>query len=149
MNVSKLRDVDVEDLLGRDPIKVDMESIYNYVKGKVILVTGGGGSIGSELCRQIAGHDPKQLIIVDIYENNAYDIQQELKYKYPELDLVVLIASVRNTNRMIILISFTMRLRISMYHLWRIALMKQSRIMYLVPGRQHRQQYNMVLRSLL
>lgn len=100
VNVSKLRDVDVEDLLGRDPIKVDMESIYNYVKGKVILVTGGGGSIGSELCRQIAGHDPKQLIIVDIYENNAYDIQQELKYKYPDLDLVVLIASVRNTNRM-------------------------------------------------
>ena len=100
VNVSKLRDVDVEDLLGRDPIKVDMESIYNYVKGKVILVTGGGGSIGSELCRQIAGHDPKQLIIVDIYENNAYDIQQELKYKYPELDLVVLIASVRKTNRM-------------------------------------------------
>lgn len=100
VNVSKIRDVDVEDLLGRDPIKVDMESIYNYVKGKVILVTGGGGSIGSELCRQIAGHDPKQLIIVDIYENNAYDIQQELKYKYPELDLVVLIASVRNTNRM-------------------------------------------------
>lgn len=100
VNVSKLRDVDVEDLLGRDPIKVDMESIYNYVKGKVILVTGGGGSIGSELCRQIAGHDPKQLIIVDIYENNAYDIQQELKYTYPDLDLVVLIASVRNTNRM-------------------------------------------------
>ena len=100
VNVSKLRDVDVEDLLGRDPIKVDMESIYNYVKGKVILVTGGGGSIGSELCRQIAGHEPKQLIIVDIYENNAYDIQQELKYKYPNLDLVVLIASVRNTNRM-------------------------------------------------
>ena len=100
VNVSKLRDVDVEDLLGRDPIKVDMESIYNYVNGKVILVTGGGGSIGSELCRQIAGHDPKQLIIVDIYENNAYDIQQELKYKYPDLDLVVLIASVRNTNRM-------------------------------------------------
>ena len=76
VNVSKLRDVDVEDLLGRDPIKVDMESIYNYVKGKVILVTGGGGSIGSELCRQIAGHDPKQLIIVDIYEFNAYVIQQ-------------------------------------------------------------------------
>ena len=100
VNVSKLRDVDVEDLLGRDPIKVDIESIYNYVKGKVILVTGGGGSIGSELCRQIAGHEPKQLIIVDIYENNAYDIQQELKYKYPNLDLVVLIASVRNTNRM-------------------------------------------------
>lgn len=100
VNVSKLRDVDVEDLLGRDPIKVDLDSIMNYVMDKVVLVTGGGGSIGSELCRQIAGHNPKQLIIVDIYENNAYDIQQELKYKHPYLDLVVLIASVRNTNRM-------------------------------------------------
>lgn len=100
VNVSKLRDVDVEDLLGRDPIKVDLDSILNYVKDKIILVTGGGGSIGSELCRQIAGHQPKQLIIIDIYENNAYEIQQELKFKYPYLDLVVLIASVRNTNRM-------------------------------------------------
>ena len=100
VNVSKLRDVEVEDLLGRDPIKVDIDSILGYVSGKVVLVTGGGGSIGSELCRQIAGHKPKQLIIVDIYENSAYDIQQELLYKYPELDLVVLIASVRNTNRM-------------------------------------------------
>lgn len=99
VNVSKLRDVDVEDLLGRDPIKVDLDSILNYVKGKTIMVTGGGGSIGSELCRQIAGHQPGRLIIVDIYENNAYEIQQELKYKYPHLDLVVLIASVRNTNR--------------------------------------------------
>lgn len=99
VNVSKLRDVDVEDLLGRDPIKVDLESILNYVKGKTIMVTGGGGSIGSELCRQIAGHRPARLIIVDIYENNAYEIQQELKHKYPGLDLVVLIASVRNTNR--------------------------------------------------
>ena len=100
VNVSKLRDVDVEDLLGRDPIKVDLESILNYVKDKTVMVTGGGGSIGSELCRQIAGHRPRRLIIVDIYENNAYEIQQELKYKYPRLDLVVLIASVRNTNRM-------------------------------------------------
>ena len=100
VNVSKLRDVDVEDLLGRDPIKVDLESISNYVKDKTVMVTGGGGSIGSELCRQIAGHRPRRLIIVDIYENNAYEIQQELKYKYPRLDLVVLIASVRNTNRM-------------------------------------------------
>ena len=99
VNVSKLRDVDVEDLLGRDPIKVDLDSILNYVRGKTIMVTGGGGSIGSELCRQIAGHQPGRLIIVDIYENNAYEIQQELKYKYPYLDLVVLIASVRNTNR--------------------------------------------------
>ena len=100
VNVSKLRDVEVEDLLGRDPIKVDIDSILGYVRNKVVMVTGGGGSIGSELCRQIAGHQPKQLIIVDIYENSAYDIQQELLYKYPNLNLVVLIASVRNTNRM-------------------------------------------------
>jgi FlaA1/EpsC-like NDP-sugar epimerase len=100
VNVSKLRDVEVEDLLGREPVSVDMESILGYVQGKVVLVTGGGGSIGSELCRQIAGHNPRQLIIVDIYENTVYDIQQELKKKYPELDLIVLIASVRNTNRM-------------------------------------------------
>lgn len=100
VNVSKLRDVEVEDLLGRDPIKVDLDSILGYVKDKVILVTGGGGSIGSELCRQIATHQPKQLIIIDIYENNAYDIQQELLSKHENLDLVVLIASVRNTNRM-------------------------------------------------
>ncbi len=100
VNVSKLRDVEVEDLLGRDPISVDMDSILGYVQGKVVLVTGGGGSIGSELCRQIASHRPKQLVIVDIYENAVYDVQQELKLQYPELDLVVLIASVRNTNRM-------------------------------------------------
>ena len=100
VSVSKLRDVEVEDLLGRDPISVDMDSILGYVQGKVVLVTGGGGSIGSELCRQISAHKAKQLVIVDIYENSVYDIQQELKEKYPELDLVVLIASVRNTNRM-------------------------------------------------
>lgn len=100
VNVSKLRDVELEDLLGRDPISVDLDSILGYVQGKVALVTGGGGSIGSELCRQIATHRPKQLVIVDIYENSVYDIQQELKQKYPELNLVVLIASVRNTNRM-------------------------------------------------
>ncbi len=99
VNVSRLRDVEVEDLLGRDPIAVDMDQIAGYVAGKVVMVTGGGGSIGSELCRQIAGHKPKRLIIVDIYENNAYDIQQELIRKYPEMDLVVLIASVRNTLR--------------------------------------------------
>jgi FlaA1/EpsC-like NDP-sugar epimerase len=99
VNVSRLHNVEIEDLLGRDPVTVDIDSILGYVKGKVVCVTGGGGSIGSELCRQIAGHDPKQLIIVDIYENNAYDIQQELKKKYPQLDLQVLIASVRNTNR--------------------------------------------------
>lgn len=100
ISVSKLRRVEIEDLLGREPIKLQVESVMGYVAGKTILVTGGGGSIGSELCRQIAAHKPKRLVIVDIYENNAYDIQQELKYKYPELDLVVLIASVRNTHRM-------------------------------------------------
>ncbi len=100
VNVSKLRDVEVEDLLGRDPVSVDLNSILGYVQGKVVLVTGGGGSIGSELCRQIASHRPKQLVIVDIYENSIYDVQQELKAKFPELDLVVLVASVRNTNRM-------------------------------------------------
>ncbi len=99
VNVSQLRKVDVIDLLGRDPIAVDLDSIMGYVKDKVVLVTGGGGSIGSELCRQIADSQPKQLIIFDIYENSAYDIQQELLKKYPELNLLVLIGSVRNTNR--------------------------------------------------
>ncbi|MBR5968524.1 MAG: polysaccharide biosynthesis protein, partial [Lachnospiraceae bacterium] len=98
--LEKLRDVNVEDLLGREPVKVDLNSIMGYVTGKVVLVTGGGGSIGSELCRQLADHGVGRLIIVDIYENNAYDIQQELKISHPELDLVVLIASVRNTLRM-------------------------------------------------
>ncbi|MDD7178957.1 MAG: nucleoside-diphosphate sugar epimerase/dehydratase [Lachnospiraceae bacterium] len=100
VSISKLKDVDVNDLLGREPVCVDLDSIMGYVSGKVILVTGGGGSIGSELCRQIASHQPKQLIIIDIYENNAYSIQQELIRQYPGLDLVVLIASVRNTKRM-------------------------------------------------
>ena len=100
VGISKLKDVDVNDLLGREPVMVNLESIMGYVSGKVIMVTGGGGSIGSELCRQIAGHKPKQLIILDIYENTTYDIQNELKVKFPDLDLVVLIGSVRNTNRM-------------------------------------------------
>ncbi|MBD5444179.1 MAG: polysaccharide biosynthesis protein [Lachnospiraceae bacterium] len=100
VSISKLRDVEVEDLLGRDPVSVDMDSILGYVQNKTVLVTGGGGSIGSELCRQIAQHKPKRLIMLDIYENSVYDVQQELKMKHPELDLVVLIASVRNTNRM-------------------------------------------------
>lgn len=99
VSVSKLHDVEVEDLLGRDPVRVDIDSIIGYVQGKVVCVTGGGGSIGSELCRQIAGHKPRQLVIIDIYENSAYDVQQELKIKYPELDLVVLVASVRNVQR--------------------------------------------------
>ena len=99
VSVSKLRNVDPQDLLGREPIKVNTEEIVGYVSGKVVLVTGGGGSIGSELCRQIAHAEPAQLIILDIYENNAYDIQMELRRKYPELNLLVLIGSVRNTNR--------------------------------------------------
>ena len=99
VKVSRLRDVEISDLLGREQIKVNNEEIFAAIQGKVILVTGGGGSIGSELCRQIAHAEPKQLIIFDIYENNAYEIQQELKRKYPELDLIVLIGSVRNRNR--------------------------------------------------
>ena len=109
VSVSKLRDVEVEDLLGREPIQVDTDSILGYVQNKVVMVTGGGGSIGSEVCRQIASHNPKQLIILDIYENSAYEIQQELLYKYPELDLLVLIASVRNTNRMNMIFDTYMR----------------------------------------
>ena len=100
VSVAKLKDVDVNDLLGREPIKTDLNSIMDYVSGKVVLVTGGGGSIGSELCRQIAKYKPKQLIIVDIYENTTYDVQNELKHNFPDLNLVVLIASVRNTKRM-------------------------------------------------
>ena len=99
VSMSKMRPVAIEDLLGRDIIKVNMDEIFQYLKGKVILVTGGGGSIGSELCRQIAAHEPKQLIIFDIYENNAYDIEQELRRKYPELNLKVLIGSVRDSKR--------------------------------------------------
>ncbi|WP_408608197.1 MULTISPECIES: polysaccharide biosynthesis protein [Blautia] len=97
--ISKMKNVAVEDLLGRDPIKVNMEEIFNALQNKTILVTGGGGSIGSELCRQIAAHGPKRLVIFDIYENNAYDIEQELRRKYPKLDLVVLIGSVRDSRR--------------------------------------------------
>ena len=99
ISVSKLRKVDVQDLLGRDPIKVNLDEILNFISGKVVMVTGGGGSIGSELCRQIAKSNPKQLIIFDIYENNAYDIQMELQRAYPDLNLVTLIGSVRNTAR--------------------------------------------------
>ena len=100
VTISRLRKVEIEDLLGSEPVNVNLDEIMGYVKGKVVLVTGGGGSIGSELCRQLAVHKVKQLIIFDIYENNAYEIQQELKRKYPHLDMVVLIGSVRNTNRL-------------------------------------------------
>lgn len=99
VSVSQLKHVDVNDLLGREPIEVDIDSIMGYVKDKVIMVTGAGGSIGSELCRQIASHQPKQLIMLDIYENTTYEVQNELKANFPELNLVVLIASVRNTAR--------------------------------------------------
>lgn len=100
INVNSIRNVDVLDLLGRDPIEVDIESIMGYVKDKVIMVTGGGGSIGSELCRQLVSHKSKQLIIFDIYENNAYDIQQELKINYPDANVVTLIGSIRNVSRL-------------------------------------------------
>ena len=100
INVNSIRNVDVLDLLGRDPIEVDIESIMGDVKDKVIMVTGGGGSIGSELCRQLVSHKPKQLIILDIYENNAYDIQQELKINYPDANVVTLIGSIRNVSRL-------------------------------------------------
>lgn len=95
----KIRKVQIEDLLGREPISLDINRIIDYVAGRTVLVTGGGGTIGSELCRQIAEHDPKRLVIFDIYENNAYDIQNELRRKYPELDLVTLIGSVRDSKR--------------------------------------------------
>lgn len=99
VTVSTLRPVAIEDLLGRDTIRVNDDEIFSTIRDKVVLVTGGGGSIGSELCRQIAAHGPKQLIIFDVYENNAYDIQQELIKKYPELNLLVLIGSVRDSRR--------------------------------------------------
>lgn len=100
VSIKSLRDVNIEDLLGRDAVKTNIEGITGYLKDNTVLVTGGGGSIGSELCRQIAGFSPKQLLILDIYENNAYDLQNELINKYPDLDLKVLIASVRDKARL-------------------------------------------------
>ena len=100
VTVSAMKEVAIEDLLGREPIKADMTEVFMFITGKTVLVTGGGGSIGSELCRQIAAHKPKQLIIFDIYENNAYSIQLELRDRYPELNLVTLIGSVRDSRRM-------------------------------------------------
>ncbi len=99
VSVSMMKNVAIEDLLGRDVVKVNNDQILEFIRGKVVLVTGGGGSIGSELCRQIAKHNPKQLIIFDIYENNAYEIEQELKRNHPELNLLVLIGSVRDSKR--------------------------------------------------
>ena len=99
VSVSKLRKVEITDLLGREQVRVNLDEIMGYIEQKVVLVTGGGGSIGSELCRQIASHNPKQLIILDIYENNAYDIEQELKRKLPNCNLLTLIASVRDERK--------------------------------------------------
>lgn len=99
-SVTALREVRITDLLGRDQVRVNLDEIMGYIENRVVLVTGGGGSIGSELSRQIASHSPKQLIILDIYENNAYDIEQELKRHYPELNLLVLIASIRDKTKM-------------------------------------------------
>ena len=100
VSVSMMREVAIEDLLGRDPISPDLSEVFAFIHGKTVLVTGGGGSIGSELCRQIAEHGPKQLIIFDVYENNAYEIQLELRDKHPDLNLAVLIGSVRDSRRM-------------------------------------------------
>ena len=100
VDAGSIKDVSIEDLLGRESIKINMDEVYDFIQGKTILVTGGGGSIGSELCRQIAAHKAKTLIIFDIYENNAYDIQLELREKHPELDLVTLIGSVRDSRRL-------------------------------------------------
>ena len=99
VKAEKLRDVEINDLLGREPICVNSKEVFSYIEGKSVLVTGGGGSIGSELCRQIAAHNPKRLTIFDIYENNAYEIENELRRAYPNLDLRVLIGSVRDENR--------------------------------------------------
>ena len=99
ISVTSMKKVSVEDLLGREPIQTDLDQVFAYITGRSVLVTGGGGSIGSELCRQIAAHQPKQLVIFDIYENNAYAIQLELKKQYPDLDLVTLIGSVRDSRR--------------------------------------------------
>ncbi|WP_195972260.1 nucleoside-diphosphate sugar epimerase/dehydratase, partial [Clostridium thermobutyricum] len=100
VQATQMREVDIKDLLGREEVKLDKEGIKGYIKNKTVLVTGGGGSIGSELCRQIAKHSPKRLIILDIYENNAYDIQNELKRNYSDLDLRTIIASVRDKDRL-------------------------------------------------
>lgn len=100
VNVTKIRDVEIEDLLGREEVKLNMEKICHYIEGKKVLITGGGGSIGSELCRQVVRFNPKELIILDIYENNAYDIQNELLREYRNLNLKVIIASVRDRQRL-------------------------------------------------
>ena len=101
VSVTALKNVSVEDLLGREPIKADMNEVFDFIHGKTVLVTGGGGSIGSELCRQVADHGPERLIIFDIYENNAYEIQLELRERHPELELITLIGSVRDSRKIL------------------------------------------------
>ncbi len=100
VSIKDMRDVAIEDLLGREQVKLDLEPVFKFLHGKTVMVTGGGGSIGSELCRQIASHNPERLIIFDIYENNAYDIQNELKKNFPDLNLTVLIGSVRDSGKL-------------------------------------------------
>ena len=100
VKVSQMRDVSVEDLLGREPVTANLKEVFEFINGKCVLVTGGGGSIGSELCRQIAGHSPKKLIVLDIYENSTYELELELREKFPQLDLLVIIASVRDSRKM-------------------------------------------------
>ena len=99
VSVSKMQNVSIEDLLGRPPIQADMQQVYEFLHGKTVMITGAGGSIGSVVAHQVAEHSPKQLILFDVYENNIYDVEQELKYKHPDLDFVVLIGSVRDSRR--------------------------------------------------
>ncbi len=105
-SAGKIKNVSIEDLLDREQVAVNMQEVFAFISGKIVLVTGGGGSIGPELCRQIAAHGPKQLIVFDIYENNAYSIQLELKHAYPDLDLVVLIGSVQDSRRIFEVFTF-------------------------------------------
>lgn len=100
ISINQIRDVEIEDLLGRDPIELNIDGIADYLSNKVVLITGGGGSIGSELCRQIVKFSPKKLIILDIYENSAYDLQMELNFKYPDISKEVVIASIREKDRL-------------------------------------------------
>ena len=94
-----MKDVTIDDLLGRPPIETDMQQVYEFLQGKKVLITGAGGSIGSVAALQVAGHNPKQLILFDMYENNIYDVEHEVRNNYPDLDLVVLIGSVRDSRR--------------------------------------------------
>lgn len=139
VGLSNIRDVSIEDLLGREEVNLKINEISSYLENKVVLVTGAGGSIGSELCRQIVRFKPQKLVLLDIYENNAYDLQQELLHNFKDLNLEVIIASVRDKDRILEVfkhykpeIVLFMRQPISMYHLWSIIHKKRLRIIYLV-----------------